>query len=353
MWVGGRQVRVGDALTEARAAAFVTDAVVRDFTGWPEVTAYIDRTSDHVGTLPGPNCGGAWIRFAHDAHMNILGENHDYVDFEQVGPAVRATSFTYEPFSTDTLAAGTELRRVYLDENRQRLNLFGIAGAPNLAPYGGESLYPKIADTTADLIPYFAGTSPMAVQRPPNYDGIPNQRYLRMAWAHAHDLAAGHPATAAETAVVREYNTHLALLGGWFNGLAVDGYLGVALQGHGDFLLPLRDFCLAYSTLMVERARADNDIDPAHLNLLQGMPHATPAQMLKLFGRWRNYHFAAAVIRASAAHVRYAAMGAYHMAWLRKKNLTPAGAHEYDLCPPAGYADRAAAATAALGATAH
>lgn len=351
MWVGGRQVRAGDPLTEARAAALVADTVVRDFHDWAEVTAYIDRTTDYIGTLPGPSCGGAWISFAHDAHMNVLGEDHTYVDFEQVGPAVRARSFVYEPFSTDVLAPGSELLRVYLDENRQSLHTLGIAAAANPRQYGGESLYPKIADTAADLIPYFAGTKPMTDQCPPEYVGIPNQRYLRMAWAHAHDIAAAHPATPEETVLVHEYNTHLNLLGGWLNGLAPGGHLGVALQGHADFHAPLRDFCEAYCDLMIQRAINDPDITVQQRQTLTGLPHGTTDELLKLFGRWRNYYFAGVVARADAAHVRYAAMGAYHQYWLGRRGLMPATAHQYDMCSP-GHADLAVITTNALRATA-
>ncbi|GLZ81600.1 hypothetical protein Afil01_64070 [Actinorhabdospora filicis] len=350
MWVGGRRVRAGDPLTEARAAAFVADDVVRDFADWAEVTAYIDRATDYIGTLPGPNCAGAWIWFEHDAHMNVIGEDHSYIEFNELGAAVRARSFTYEPFSTDVLAPGSELARVYLDENRQRMNALGIAAAPDHRRYGGESLYPKIADTTADLIPYFTGVKDMAQQRPPNWDGIPNQRYLRMAWAHAHDIAAAGAASPEETVLVHEYNTHRNLLGGWINGLTFRGYLGVSIDGHRDFYAPLRDFCAAYCDLMLQRAFTDPGIQPAERLELQGLPRTSPQKMLKIFNRWRNFYMAGVVAQASANNVRYAAMGSYHMNWLRRKGRMPAAVHMYDV-GPLGHADVALAYSDALRVT--
>lgn len=326
LWVDKRRIGKLDVPSEAAGTLpWVEDAVVRDFATWDEARAYEARTTQHIGNLPGPAEPGVWVRF-DDRRLNIVGEDHTYVDMEQIAAAVRTRSLVYEPFGTDEMLVGGELKKLYLEENKARLEGFGIDLGEDLRPYGGESLLPKIADTVAELIPYFAGTSPMIdmTSGGGRYLGKPDQRYLRLGWGWAKDLVGRH-GTAAEktlTDVVQAVND---LIDPFIAGLPVEGFLGDPLMSghHDDKYEPLHRLCVAYVPVMIERAHTDGDIPEADRSTLRGMEIDDPEDLQEMFALWRNFYFAKATADAAARRVKYAGMGNTHRKWLIQEGRVP------------------------------
>ncbi|GIG68731.1 hypothetical protein [Phytomonospora endophytica] len=312
------------------------DTVVRDYLDWQEAFDHADGHTDHVGNL-GPHAfwPGVWLRFSRNG-LNILGEDHTEVDLEQVIPALGITSFTYEQFSADVLAPGSFLRAAYLVENNAILTRMGVNLAGNLQTVGGESLYPKIADTMAELDPYFDHDADFPMLNMCSgggrYLGQPDQRYLKIGWAHARDIAAA-PVTAKEQALALVVNQTTALLDPYIAGLPVDGYLGDTLvqAAHADKYAPLLALARAYVDVMLDRAVNDPALGNNEKADLAALPQDEWWEQKRLFARWRNYHFAVVVAQAAGNGVRYAGMGDYHRRWLLKKNLIPPNTHAYDL----------------------
>ena len=320
-------------LDAAAVKPYVSDGVVREFTDWQEAREFAANGTDYIGNLPGPEETGTWLRFS-DTGLNIVGEEHDYVTLDQTTRAVRSTNFIDEQFASDVLSDGSHFKAAYLAENTAMLLKFGVnpATMPDLKVVGGESLLPKIADTVAELVPYFNRTSPMwdMTEASDAYIGKPDQRYLKIGWGWAKDLA-GHADTEAKQTLAAVVAKHDALLDPFITGLPVDGYLGDALMKdiHADKYVPLLELCMAYVPAMVELAYHDPGLSGTERDDLKKMPLTTVLQQQKMFGRWRNLYFAKAVENAAARGVRYAGMGDYHRAWLQKKGRVPATAHVY------------------------
>jgi hypothetical protein len=317
----------------AAARPYVTDGVDRDFDDWAEAREFEAKHTDYIGNLPGPEKTGTWLRFA-PAGLNIVGEDHTFVSLEQTTAAVRSTNFIYERFATDDLPPDSAFRQAYVTENNALLLQFGVNVHGDLKSFGGESLLPKIADTVAELVPYFDGTLPMYTMTEDSgqYVGKPDQRYIKIGWAWAKDLAA-KAATDAEKALVAAVTKHHELLDPFITALPVDGYLGDPLveDDHRDKWQPLLELCKAYVPVMIEMAYKDAGITPEEQELLKSKPVETTEQQQQMFGLWRNLYFAKAVENAAGRDVRYAGMGDFHREWLEKEARVPGTAHVYSL----------------------
>ncbi|MDG4831478.1 hypothetical protein O7627_19455 [Solwaraspora sp. WMMD1047] len=328
LWVEGK--KIDEVLTDAQATKpYVDDDVVREFVDWDEARAFAARTTDHIGNLPGPAEPGTWVRF-DQAGLNIVGEEHDYLSLEQTVAAVRSNRFIYEQFATDVLAAESEFKKAYLVENTALLSQFGVDLLGELTLVGGESLLPKIADTVAELVPFFDKTADMKemTSGEGRYWGQPDQRYIKIGWGWAKDLA-GHAKTGAETLLVQAVNTHRAILEPFITGLPVDGFLGdpLVLDIHADKYAPLLELCQAYVPVMIERAHTDPGITGEEQQVLKEMPTGTVEEQQRMFALWRNLYFAKAVENAAARGVRYAGMGDHHRKWLQRNHRVPDNAH--------------------------
>lgn len=338
-FVGGTQVAPTDPTLNPAMQAFAGDQLVRDYTDKAEFQAHAARTTDHIGNLPGPASTGTWVRFSRTG-TNLLGENHTAVTLEHVVRAVGTTSFVYEPFSVDEMPARSEMRTAYETENAQRFQAFGIAGAADKRRFGGESLFPKMGYGLNLLIPYLTGAGNLAPLQPGGYVGQPAQRYLKIAWGHAKDMAAQlaqrrlpWPRPSRELrALVREFNGSRAALDGFITGLPVDGYLGDALATPaGQPLLPqLLSFAQAFVAAMLARTSTDTGLTRRERRGLGRMPRTGQPANEAVFERWRNLHFAHATAAAARRGVRYAGMGRLHLDYLRTQGLPP-NSHPYDM----------------------
>jgi hypothetical protein len=332
LWVGEGKIRKDDVPDlYAATKPYAEDDLVRDFASWEEALAFAAGTTDYIGNLPGPVEPGIWVRF-DSTGLNIIGEEHDYVSLEQTTAAVRSRSFIYEQFATDTLPPDSEFKKAYLIENTDLLGKFGVALNSDLTLVGGESLLPKIADTVAELVPYFDKTADMAdmTSADDGYLGQPDQRYLKIGWGWAKDLV-GNATTDAENALVQAVSTHHGILDPFITNLPVDGFLGDPLieEEHEDKYEPLLELCQAYVPVMMERAHNDPGITVPEQQLLKEMPTDTVEEQQEMFGLWRNLYFAKATEKAAERGVRYAGMGDYHREWLEGNDRVPDNARTY------------------------
>jgi hypothetical protein len=338
-FVGGAQIPANDPALNPAMQAFARDNLVRSYTDRAEFQAHAAGTTDYLGNLPGPAGTGTWVRFSPTG-TNILGENHTQVTLEHVVRAVGTQSFVYEPFSTDALAAGSQMRTAYETENAQRFRDFGVAHVADKRQFGGESLYPKMGFGLNLLLPYLAGTGNFGPLKAPGYTGQPVQRYLKIAWAHTKDVAAKvaqrrlrWPRPSREIrAMLREYRASQAQLDAFITGLPVDGHLGDALDTvAGRPLVPsLRAFCEAFVAAMLARATSDTALTRRERRHLRAMPKTSRENKDAVFSDWRNLHFAHATVVAAQRGVRYAGMGRLHLDYLTGVGLPP-NSHSYDM----------------------
>jgi hypothetical protein len=339
-FVGGTLVPAGAPGLNPAMQAFTTDQVVRDYTDQAEFRAHADGRTDYLGNLPGPSAG-TWVRFSPTG-TNLIGENHTHVTLEHVVRAVGTTNFVYEPFAVDRLPAGSRMRLAYEAENAQRFADFGVAGARKKRQFGMESLFPKMGFAVGLVIPYLTVGADLTGLQPGQYVGQPAQRYLKIAWGHAGDLAAKEarrllpPQPPAEVrALIQEYNASRATLDPFITGLPVNGYLGTALgTPAAQALVPaLRRFCEAFVEAMLLRSGTDTGLTRAERRTLRGMPRGTAGEREALFADWRNLHFAHTAAAAARRGVRYAGMGALHLDYLEQRGLPPRS-HAFDLRGP-------------------
>jgi len=335
LWVGEAKISKKEDVPKLYAATepFIADDVVRAFIDWAEALAFATETTDYIGNLPGPAALGTWVRF-DKTFLNIIGEEHDYVSLEQTTAAVRTRSFIYEQFATDILLEGSAFRAAYLTENTALLEKFGVVLDSDLTLVGGESLFPKIADTVAELVPYFDEKADMQdmTSVDDNYLGQPDQRYLKIGWAWAKDLV-GNTVTEAEKALALAVTTYTGILDSFITSLPVDGFLGDPLieEEHGDKYAPLLALCQAYVPVMIERACGDLGITEGERLCLSEMRTETVKEQQDMFGLWRNLYFAKATEKAAERGVRYAGMGDYHREWLMDNDRVPDNAHTYNV----------------------
>jgi hypothetical protein len=320
-----------DAVMQAMAA----DSKVRSYTDMSEFGAHAAGTTDYIGNLANPESEGTWVRFAKKG-TNILGENHTYVQLEDVLQAVGSTSFTSEPLSVDDMPAGSHMKAAYETENKDRFKRMGIEGVADKKQFGGESLFPKMGYGLQTLIPYVSGAKKLDELKSGQYVGQPVQRYLKIAWGHAKDLAgkvaAKQKVSGTEESLALVYDVLKDKLDPFITGLPVDGYLGDALDTPGGkpLLKPLEQFSKMFVMTMLEAAGSDARLTATERKQLASMKSGTDVEKMKVFGKWRNLHFSHAVRDAAKRGVRYAGMGYNHLKYLLSEGLPP-NSKPYDM----------------------
>lgn len=346
IWVNGVQINPGDQNLTVTTTPWVTDNLVRDYPDWAGVNAHANGNTDYVGNLPNVPAPRTWVRYApagnalmHGvATINILGEDHRHVRLEHVRVATGFNSFIVETFSSDPLVPG-HFKQAYDTENAARFVTFGINNIANRAPYGCESLYPKIAFICALVAEYLPAAGGVALLSDRVvYVGEPALRYVKIGWGLARDVrqqVLNNPggATPQQTAVSNFVGANAGLTA-FLGGLPVDDYLGDHLTGAGAAqIAPVTGLCNVLVGLLIARSANDGDLSPAQQNRLNQLPHTNFQERMTKFGDWRNMHFVNRVTHAAAHGVRYAGMGQQHLLHLQQNNVFPANGRPYDMTP--------------------
>ena len=151
--------------------------------------------------------------------------------------------------------------------------------------------------------------------KPGNYDGQPYQRYLKIGWGHATDVADEVATLKAARQTVPAHLRRLAAaftatkgdLDSFIKALPVDGYLGDALDTSAGRkkLRPLERFCRALIAALTALMKTDTDLTAAQRKNLTRMPRGTRAQRDDAFMHWRDLHFAKTLRDAVNRGVRY------------------------------------------------
>jgi hypothetical protein len=332
------QVMRTEPTLTAAMKSMVKDKKIRNYDSLTEFKDHSTKATDYLGTL----ADGTWLRF-DQAGTNILGENHTEVTLEHVVHAVGTTSFIYEPFSSDTLAAGSHMKAAYEKENKARFKSFGIDKKPDKKPYGAESLYPKMGYGMTLALPYFTKTKPIADLKTGGYTGQPVQRYLKIAWAFSKDNVqnvadlkrANKPVADQLEALATLHAALSGQLDGFITKLKVEGYLGDALakKKNAALFAPLAQFAQAFTDAMIEMAatKANSRLSATkRSDLLKPGTTASLAEKDTIFKDWRNFTFEDAVADAITRGVRYAGMGNLHLDHLKLKGLK-ANEHGFDM----------------------
>jgi hypothetical protein len=338
-WVSAAQVDPADTSLDPKMKALASDKLVHDYGSDAEFRGHAAGKTDYLGNLPGPVSTGTWVRFAPTG-TNLLGEYHTQVTLEHVLAAVGSKSFIYEPISVDVMPADSAMRKVYEAENKDRFTRFGIGGVPDKRQFGAESLFPKMGFALNELLPYITPPGDFADLKPGAYFGQPAQRYVKIAWGHAKDVAAEvkilkkqkKPVPAPLEDLAKVYKATKGTLKKFITGLPVDGYLGDALDTRrGKKVLPaLHRFCTAFVAAMLARAGTDTDLTGQERTNLAATPQTTDADKKAVFAKWRNLHFSHAVRDAAQRGVRYAGMGMAHLTYLNNEGLPP-NSQGYDM----------------------
>jgi hypothetical protein len=340
-WVGAKQVMPTEQGLDANMKALAGDNLVHSYFGQSEFADHAAGKTDYLGNLPDSSTSpGTWVRFSRKG-TNLLGENHEQVTLEQVAPAVGSTSFIFEPFSTDVLTPGSAMEAAYDLETKDRYADFGVVGVADKRQFGAESLYPKMGFALTLLLPYFTGeNSELDGLKAGGYVGKPTQRYLRIAWAHAKDVAdevaqlkaAKKVVPSQQKKLAKAFESTKANLDAFITALPVTGYLGDALDTQeGKAKLPaLAKFTKAFIAAMLARIDSDTELTKEERKKLRKMDKDTLGEQSDVLDEWRNLHFMHALADAVARGVRYAGMGRNHLVYLEDKGL-PAGSHAWDM----------------------
>lgn len=340
LFIAGRQVRSRDPGLTAATRPRARDRKVRNYNDWAELNAHASGGTDYLGNLPGPASRGTWVRFS-PTETNVLGEMHTAVTLEHVVRAVGSTSFTYEPFATDALPAGSHTAAAVGAATDPFATKMGVGGVANRQQFGGESVFPKLGFALEALVPYLDGTRPLSgLRRRAGYFGQPAQRYLKIAWAHAKDVAVEvlllrlirRPVPPEKLALAGAVSTHFSRLDPFITGLVHDRWLGDALDTRANRLLrpDLLAFTAAFIPVVLARAATDTTLTGAERTQLAGMPRVTSADRRQLFSDWRNMHFEHALADAVGRGVRYVGMGFAHLMHLQGVGL-PSGTQAFDM----------------------
>ena len=327
-FVAGKQVLAADPDLDGTTTPLVKDTVVRDYKDKDEFKAHAAKSTDYLGNL----ADGTWLRFSPTG-INLVGENHTLVTLDQVCPAVNSKSFIYEPFSSDAMANGSEMKKVYETENADRFKTFGVDKENDKQKYGAESLYPKMGFGMVLAIPYFNGSESLDGLKKASYVGQPIQRYLKIAWGFSKDNKAEILAKESKNEAVNPgakklatcHAKHEGTLDAFISPLAVDGYLGDELDKNGNskHLPALLEFAQVFVDAMVEMAVNDPS------SRLKGQEKqdfkdgkGDNDDKEAMFAKWRDYKFEDNVALATQNNVRYAGMGQNHLKHLVKLGLT-------------------------------
>lgn len=331
------QVMTPDKSFTPTMKTMLTDTTVRNYDSTDEFKKHAAKQTDYLGNLT----DGTWIRF-NDSGSNLLGEEHDYLPFENVIPYVGSKSFIYEPFSADVLPEKSNIRSAYEQEIQPIAAPLGVDKEKDKTQFGAESLFPKIGFGFTLGLQYFDGSMPVTDLEAPNYFGQPLQRYLKIAWAYSKDnkatvdgLLKNKKAVLPKLkALANVHATVAAKLDPFITALPVNGYLGDAFKKKpaDAALLPLlAKFAVAVIDAMVERAATEKSsrLSEADRKKLQSQS-ITASEKIALFSDWRDFLFEDNVKAAISRGVRYAGMGLEHLKALKTKSL-PSSAHVFDM----------------------
>jgi len=331
--------------------SMAADNVIRDYESPEELKSHSIGGTDYLGNLK----DGTWVRFSSTG-INLLGEDHTAVNFLEVGPAVGAKSFIYEPLASDDMAGAPELKKVYEAESLERFKTLGIDKEEDKKKYGAESLFPKIGYAFTRALSYLKDTqNAKKLRTGKDYIGQPIQRYLKIAWGHSKDNLAEVKAKELLHEAVPPMRVALALaheklaadLDPLIVPLPLEGYIGDVLgnQANAKFLEPVNTFIRAYLDALEELAKKekrldaepqkeknddDNDDDNQRYVDSDDEDDEPEDPREKMFSAWRDLSFADNVARAKKQGVRYAGMGQFHLDELKKKKLAD-DEHPYEM----------------------
>jgi hypothetical protein len=322
-FVAEKQIEKSEKDFTPEMTAMVSDSLVRNYTGVDEFKKHAGKQTDYLGNL----ADGRWVRF-EPTGINLLGEDHTKVSLDKVLPAVGSTSFIYEPFSADTLTAGSNIKAAYEAENKDRFKTFGVDTVKDKQPFGEESLFPKMGFALTSAEQYFAGKAKMSDLDPDGYLGQPVQRYLKIAWAFSKDnqaqVAAKQKAgqtVSAQTAALATVHAEVEpKIDAFITGLVVDGHLETELDKKANVGLkpPIAKFAKTFTQAMVELASTESSsrLSAAERKTLGAATSTSAADKMALFAKWRNFLFEDNVKAATKRGVRYAGMGQLHLDYL-------------------------------------
>jgi hypothetical protein len=334
------QVKRTEPTLTSAMKTMVKDKKIRNYDSLTEFKDHSSKGTDYLGSL----ADGTWLRF-NPTGTNILGENHTEITLEKIVHAVGTTSFIYEPFSSDNLAPGSQIKAAYEKENKARFKSFGINKKTDKQPYGAESLFPKMGYGLTLALPYFQKTSPIADLKsgPGKYTGQPIQRYLKIAWAYSMDNVqsvaalkkASQPVGAKMDALATLHAALNSQLNEFITKLKVDGFIGDPLSRKKNAALfaPLAQFAQAFTDAMIEMAatEASSRLPAAkRTDLLKPTTTASNAEKDTIFSDWRNFKFEDSLNDAITRGVRYAGMGNLHLDHLTTAGLPP-NTHGFDM----------------------
>ncbi|MBT2384977.1 hypothetical protein [Streptomyces sp. ISL-11] len=341
IWINGVRKTVHDVATIPEAASWAEDEVVRDYLSEDELKQHTQGTTDHIGTLP---IDGTWVRFRSTA-MNLIAEQHNHISFRYLAQQLGITTFIDESLIAENLADGSELRTAYTREIAGYLEAIGLTVDPSeVHKFGAESVFPKIGTPLPVLGDLLKAPASLSALRTGNYFGVVARYALTMAWGYAKDIVAsrqsvdikGIPNSVVEweDGVRKVASGHLDELEDFITGIPVGAHLGDHLAD-GDPRIPaLREFCSAVVDALSVRAVNDVRLGLQARVALKQPTQRTASTLTRLFTDWRNAHLAANLsIAFRQGNVRYATMGARHVADLTRMKMVPAGVAVYDLRP--------------------
>jgi hypothetical protein len=319
-FVNEKQVAKSEKGLTPEMQGMVSDARVRNYTGVDEFKKHAGKQTDYLGNL----ADGTWMRFSPTG-INLLGENHTAVSLEKVLPAVGSTNFIYEPFSSDVMKAGSNIKSAYEGENLGRFKTFGVEKEKDKQKFGAESLFPKIGFALTLARPYFEGKARMIALDPDGYLGQPLQRYLKIAWGYSKDnqLVVAQKRKAKENippkldALATVHASVQGKLDKFITSLVVDGHLETELdkKANAGLFAPIAMFASAFTEVLVEMAATEKSsrLSNAERKTLSEATSTSRDDKISLFSRWRNFLFEDNVKAATKRGVRYAGMGQSHL----------------------------------------
>ncbi|WP_189538303.1 hypothetical protein [Streptomyces roseolilacinus] len=332
---------VHDVVTIPGAGSWAKDEVVRDYLSEDELKHHLQRTTDHIGTIPED---GTWVRF-QPTGLNLIAEQHNHLRLEYLVRLLGITSFIDESLISENLADNSELRAAYSREIAGHFEGLGLRVPPGeVHKFGAESVFPKIGAPLPVLDDLLKDTASLPELRTGgNYIGITARYALALAWGYAKDIVAGRqsvvikdlpkPVTDAEAEVKGVALAHWDVLENLITGIPVGAYLGDHLADDDARIPALREFCAAVVNALSVRAVNDVRLSLTARQDLKQPSARNKTTLSRLFLAWRDAHLANNLLIAFRNRVRYAGMGAHHVATLISKKLVPADVAVYDLRP--------------------
>jgi len=319
-FVNEKQIEKSEKGFTPKMKKFVTDTTARNYTGVDEFEKHAGEKTDYLGNL----ADGTWMRFS-PVGINLLGENHTTVPLEKVLPAVGSKNFIYEPFSSDVLTAGSNIKSAYEGENQGLFKTFGVEKEKDKQQFGEESLFPKIGFALTLAIPYFEGKVKMIDLDPDGYVGQPVQRYLKIAWGYSKDnqkvVAQKRKAKQSIQPKMEALATvHASVepkIDKFITSLVVDGHIETELdkKANASLRAPVAEFAKAFTEVIVEMAATEKSsrLSDPERKTLSAAKATSESDKISLFSKWRDFLFEDNVKAATKRGVRYAGMGQAHL----------------------------------------